>query len=298
MGFVYKYIDKEDNIVKYVGITKDLDARIKSHKLDDWVKKSDYKIQYIELNIRADCEYLEGCFISYYKTYNYYNKAKKEWGEGELFDPTKYIWMDYVSEKDKKLNELNDTRRRINSIQNLINEKVYELEELEIKKSDLQKKIEEVKQYNDILNCGIEKYYLFEKFPFNVNDIILFYKIFPYDYETKFNSVLTDYNGKIAVNYTISNTDKGVILFNNKENKQLGYLNTHNSNVCSNVFIPNDIQAYVYANIGIHYFPYDKNVYYKLFDFLLKQYSLKFNNTISLEDVKNLLNKYNVGIGS
>ena len=86
MGYVYRYRDKKDGIIKYVGIVwsnnRTLFQRIKEHERDDWYKKSEWYIEYISENIttRTDAEYFEAHYISLYKTDQYYNIKKSGWG--------------------------------------------------------------------------------------------------------------------------------------------------------------------------------------------------------------------------
>lgn len=60
MGYVYRYTDIADGIVKYVGIVssenRTLLQRVKEHQTyDDWCNGSQWKIEYLEINNKTDC---------------------------------------------------------------------------------------------------------------------------------------------------------------------------------------------------------------------------------------------------
>lgn len=110
MGFVYRYIDKEDNIIKYVGIvygkTRTLKNRIEEHKTQDWwAKGNNFRIEYLKENIntRTDAEYFEAHYISLYNTDKWYNKAKANWGISSFLPDREKEWIEYIdpSEKNK-----------------------------------------------------------------------------------------------------------------------------------------------------------------------------------------------------
>ena len=103
MGYVYRYIDKKDGIIKYVGIVwtenHDLKYRVEQHFRDDaWVKNSDWNIEYIydAKWTRTDVEYLEAHFISLYESDKYHNVRKTGWGCSNLLDNNiKFNWKNY-----------------------------------------------------------------------------------------------------------------------------------------------------------------------------------------------------------
>ena len=80
MAYVYRYIDADDNKIKYVGIVygKSLGEWITAHaSQDDWRYKGNWRIEYFECETRSEAEAFESHLIALYKTYEYYNKAKK-----------------------------------------------------------------------------------------------------------------------------------------------------------------------------------------------------------------------------
>lgn len=102
MGYVYKYIDKSDNIVKYVGIvwkrTRTLKERIDEHRRNDkWCIGKNWTIKYIEKNIntRTDAEYLEAHFVALYKTNRWFNKRKAGWGKSSFINIEDSEWVTY-----------------------------------------------------------------------------------------------------------------------------------------------------------------------------------------------------------
>lgn len=83
MAYVYKYVDKNDGIVKYVGIIKNetnFPKRFRQHERDWWFDQGDWDIFYIETLSVTDAEVLEAHFIELYGTGEYFNKAKTGWG--------------------------------------------------------------------------------------------------------------------------------------------------------------------------------------------------------------------------
>ena len=131
MGYVYKYTDVEDNIVKYVGIVwsenRTLLQRVKEHQMyDEWCNGKEWEIEYLEIDNKTDCEGLEGHFISLYSTSRWYNKGKVNWGISNIYSMINWDWkkLDYVPEniKIKKRNS-----RRINNsfLSNLYNKSIY-----------------------------------------------------------------------------------------------------------------------------------------------------------------------------
>lgn len=102
MGYVYRYVDKSDGIIKYVGIVwsenRTLEQRIKEHSINDsWYRKSEWYIEYIEENInsRTDAEYFESHYISLYGTDKYYNKSKAGWGVSSYLPDRENEWERY-----------------------------------------------------------------------------------------------------------------------------------------------------------------------------------------------------------
>lgn len=55
-----------------------------------------FRVDYIEVNNRTDAEFLESHFIAYYKTFKYFNIAKKNWGESDVYPKGKYKWKVYI----------------------------------------------------------------------------------------------------------------------------------------------------------------------------------------------------------
>lgn len=113
MGYIYRYTDLEDNIIKYVGIVwsenRTLEQRIKEHELNDsWCSDKKWKIEYLteNINTRTDAEYLESHYISLYETNKYYNIKKKGWGISSFISDKETEWEEYkVIKSDKARNK-------------------------------------------------------------------------------------------------------------------------------------------------------------------------------------------------
>lgn len=107
-GYVYKYVDTRDGIVKYVGLVNpgnSLMQRVRQHENDIWYH-DDFDIYYIEVNTKTDCEFLESHFIQYYKSYKYYNKAKTHWGESSYIDGEEFHWKKYYKNTKVKIKSI------------------------------------------------------------------------------------------------------------------------------------------------------------------------------------------------
>ena len=104
MPYVYKYTDKTDNKVKYVGLIKadsNFPYRFRQHYKDWWHSEGDWSISYTEVSSRTDAEALEAHLIEYYKTTQFYNRAKTGWGLSKyLPDPNDLDWQTVESKDD------------------------------------------------------------------------------------------------------------------------------------------------------------------------------------------------------
>lgn len=86
---IYKYIDIDDGIVKYIGVvTKGtISSRHYNHKSQDIWCSDRMQLQYVELSTKSEAYAYESHFISFYKTYKYYNKDKSDWGLNNYIQP-------------------------------------------------------------------------------------------------------------------------------------------------------------------------------------------------------------------
>ena len=103
MDIVYRYIDNKDNVVKYVGITsRALKQRVDEHKkFDSWVTATkSWRIEYFFVNNKSESEAWESHLIALYKTYNWFNKAKKDWGIINYFCNIIPNWVVYSDDID------------------------------------------------------------------------------------------------------------------------------------------------------------------------------------------------------
>lgn len=98
--YVYRYIDKSDGIIKYVGVvTNDgisyLKQRIWMHSyLDFWCKEGAYSIDYISVCNKSECYSIESHLISLYNTWRYFNKAKGDHGLNSYL-PNDFEWVHF-----------------------------------------------------------------------------------------------------------------------------------------------------------------------------------------------------------
>lgn len=116
MGYIYRYTDLDDNIIKYVGIVwsdnRSLLQRIDEHfTYDKWCYERQWKIEYLEIDNKTDCEGLEGHFISLYNTFNWYNRRKSNWGISTIYSQIDFEWkeLSYIP-KDFKIKKRNHSR--------------------------------------------------------------------------------------------------------------------------------------------------------------------------------------------
>ena len=92
---VYRYTDLTDGIVKYIGIVHkgNLKKRLLQHTLqDDWYLNGVWVVDYFECDTRSEAEAFEAHLIAYYKTGEYYNRAKIKWGINKYLPDTDGWW--------------------------------------------------------------------------------------------------------------------------------------------------------------------------------------------------------------
>lgn len=92
---VYRYIDTDDRVVKYVGIVhkSDLDSRLTAHLYrDNWCKEGNWDIEYFECQNRSEAEAFESHLIAVYETWKYYNKSKANWGANRFLPNVETWW--------------------------------------------------------------------------------------------------------------------------------------------------------------------------------------------------------------
>lgn len=131
MGYVYKYTDVDDGIVKYVGIVwsenRTLLQRLKEHQLYDWwCNGKQWKVEYLYVNNKTDCEGLESHFIALYNTDKWYNKNKTNWGISNVYSMIEWEWKEFNYIFDN-VNIKNRNNRRINNnfLSKLYNDSIY-----------------------------------------------------------------------------------------------------------------------------------------------------------------------------
>lgn len=120
MAYVYRYTDKSDGIIKYVGIvwskSRTLSQRIAEHSAERKFKGHDWLIEYKDVPdmTRTDAEYMEAHYIALYHTDKYLNSSKGGWGISRLIPADDGQWERYEK------SECSDTskRRRSGQIKN------------------------------------------------------------------------------------------------------------------------------------------------------------------------------------
>lgn len=92
---VYRYIDTDDRIVKYIGIVHkaNLESRLTAHLYhDDWCKNGNWDVEYFECQNRSEAEAFESHLIAVYETWKYYNKSKANWGVNRFLPNVETWW--------------------------------------------------------------------------------------------------------------------------------------------------------------------------------------------------------------
>lgn len=117
MAVVYRYVDLHDEVIKYVGIVwsenRTLKQRIKEHsEQDDWCIGGCWRVEYLqkEVKSRIDAELLEAHYISKFKTNEWYNVSKANWGTSELLqDDPDEEWKEYETIGNIKPSDMIET---------------------------------------------------------------------------------------------------------------------------------------------------------------------------------------------
>ena len=100
MPYIYRYTDRRDKKVKYIGIIKrdsNFPNRFYQHRNDDWFDNDkNWKIEYAYFGSVCDVEMLEGHLISACASDALYNKAKCNWGKSSFVKyDYKIDWKEY-----------------------------------------------------------------------------------------------------------------------------------------------------------------------------------------------------------
>lgn len=134
MGYLYRYTDLNDGIIKYVGIVysekRSLTKRIKEHEKDFWYGLGNWKIEYVEnIQTRMDAEILEAYYINLYKSDKWYNRAKASWGNCTLFNENMFSnirWQDIscyyqnISKQKIEINKIKD-KKNVKKTKDIVN---------------------------------------------------------------------------------------------------------------------------------------------------------------------------------
>lgn len=143
MGYIYRYIDLADNIIKYVGIVwannRTLQQRMQEHeKNDNWCFVRRWKVEYIETNInnRTEAEFFESHFITLYQTYKYFNIKKQNWGTSDLVQFSDNDWKEFNDDIYKE-NKHKNTIKRLEAQIEQLEESIQSLRRLNRLEYDL-----------------------------------------------------------------------------------------------------------------------------------------------------------------
>lgn len=159
MAFVYRYIDKADMQIKYVGIvwgeTRTLAQRLIEHQTEPKFKNHEWIIEYIyeDITTRTDAEYYEAHFISLYQTDKHLNVSKAGWGVSK-FIPERNDWIEYDGDELKKVSK--ETKKKIDILKKENAKLMRKIKSLEKENSSYCDLIEELIRENSSLNRNIE----------------------------------------------------------------------------------------------------------------------------------------------
>lgn len=161
MGYLYRYTDLVDDIIKYVGIVwsdnRTLVQRLSEHeKNDDWCYKRKWKIEYItaDINSRTDAEYFESHYISLYETDKYFNIKKSGWGVSAFLPDRESEWKEYKIYFDDEFIKFKEEKEKIQT----------EIEKLKNSSEELKKELQnlyttkniELQNKNKTVNIDIQ----------------------------------------------------------------------------------------------------------------------------------------------
>lgn len=113
MGYIYRYTDEKDGMIKYVGCIykpgRTVKQRVDEHKRRDaWAQNSIYKVEFANIDIlsRAEAESYETHYINLYGTGKWYNKEKTSWGDNRyLKEIPKEAWIEFKDYSEDELFE-------------------------------------------------------------------------------------------------------------------------------------------------------------------------------------------------
>lgn len=108
MQCVYRFVDLKDNLVKYIGIVfgenRSLKQRTYEHiRYDRWCNNAAWRVDYIDVNNRAEAEALESHFISEFNTGSFFNKSKNDWGTNSFLSGLSFQWKEYCKVYGKEI---------------------------------------------------------------------------------------------------------------------------------------------------------------------------------------------------
>ena len=163
MAAVYRYIDTNDEIVKYVGIvfgkTRSLDQRIKEHERDWWYVHGVWRIEYITeaIDSRSEVEAFESHYISLFHTDVYYNTAKAGWGINKFLPDRTNDWVEYIPGAEI-FDDIKLAKNRLRRLEFQYNQIKCNIRDSEQRLLSLQDRIKIVEQQTGKMVCAEEIY--------------------------------------------------------------------------------------------------------------------------------------------
>lgn len=156
MATIYRYIDLNDDVIKYIGIvfgnTRTLAKRVKEHQKDWWYPNGVWRIEYITemIDSRSEAEAFESHYISLYNTDKYYNKAKAGWGVNKYLPDRTNDFVEYIPGVEI-MDDIKQAKRKLKDIESQYHVAVARLNDLKDRIADSEKRLMELQ--NNITIC-------------------------------------------------------------------------------------------------------------------------------------------------
>lgn len=112
MGIIYRYVDLDDEIIKYVGTVWSGDCTLKDKHLwhkehDSWCKDNHWRIEYLQKDIktRVESDIFESHYVSKFGTNEYFNTHTVGYGMSDTVDDTNDVWEIFYSDDEARPSE-------------------------------------------------------------------------------------------------------------------------------------------------------------------------------------------------
>lgn len=163
MAAIYRYVDINDKVIKYVGIvfgnTRTLERRIKEHEKDWWYPKGVWKVEYIteEIDSRSEAEAFESHYISLFHTEMYYNRSKAGWGINKFLPDRTNDWIEYIPGAEI-FDDIKLAKNRLRGLEFQYNQIKCNIRDSEQRLLSLQNSIKILEQQTGKMVCADEIY--------------------------------------------------------------------------------------------------------------------------------------------